>query len=71
MKLISFKTGNRDKIGVLKGKEITEINSSMINAIKSPNMDKFESLGTYNIEDVNVSSSNFTLQNSLCWSKLH
>ena len=55
MKLISFKTGNKDKIGVLNGKEITEIDSTMINAIKSPNMDKFESLGTYNIEDVNVS----------------
>jgi 2-keto-4-pentenoate hydratase/2-oxohepta-3-ene-1,7-dioic acid hydratase in catechol pathway len=54
MKLISFKTENRDKIGVLKGKEITEINSSMIDAIKSPNIDKFESLGTYNIGEVNV-----------------
>ena len=40
MKLINFKTGNRNKIGVLKGKEITEINSSMIEAIKSPNIDK-------------------------------
>ncbi len=54
MKLISFKTENMDKIGVLKGKEITEIKSSMIDALNSPNFDKFESLGTYNIEDVNV-----------------
>jgi 2-keto-4-pentenoate hydratase/2-oxohepta-3-ene-1,7-dioic acid hydratase in catechol pathway len=54
MKLISFKTENKDKIGVLKGKEITEINSSMIEAIKSPNIDNLESLGIYNIEDVNV-----------------
>ena len=55
MKLISFKTGNKDKIGVLKGKEITEINSSMIQAIKSSNIDKLESLGSYNFEDINVS----------------
>lgn len=54
MKLISFKTENKDKIGVLKEKEITEINYPMIKAIKSPNIDKLESLGTYNIEDVNV-----------------
>jgi 2-keto-4-pentenoate hydratase/2-oxohepta-3-ene-1,7-dioic acid hydratase in catechol pathway len=54
MKLINFKTGNRNKIGVLKGKEITEINSSMIEAIKSPNIDKLERLGSYNVEDVNV-----------------
>jgi 2-keto-4-pentenoate hydratase/2-oxohepta-3-ene-1,7-dioic acid hydratase in catechol pathway len=54
MKLIGFKTGNNDKIGVLKGKNITEINSSMIEAMKSHNIDKLESLGTYNIEDVNV-----------------
>lgn len=55
MKLISFKTGNKDKIGVLKGKEITEISSSMIQAIKSSNIDKLESLGSYNFEDINVS----------------
>ena len=55
MKLISFKTENMNKIGVLKGKEITEIKSSMIDALKSPNFDKIESLSTYNIEDVNVS----------------
>jgi 2-keto-4-pentenoate hydratase/2-oxohepta-3-ene-1,7-dioic acid hydratase in catechol pathway len=54
MKLISFKTGNIDKIGVLKGKEITEINSSMIEAMRSPNIDKLEGSGTFNIEDVNV-----------------
>ena len=55
MKLISFKTGNKHKIGVLKGKQITEINSSMIEATKSTDIDKLKSLGSYNVEDVNVS----------------
>jgi len=55
MKLINFKTKNSVKIGVLKGKEITELNSSMFEAINSTNIDKLEGLGTYNIEDVNVS----------------
>jgi 2-keto-4-pentenoate hydratase/2-oxohepta-3-ene-1,7-dioic acid hydratase in catechol pathway len=54
MKLIGFRIENSNKIGVLKGKEITEINSSMIEAIKSPNIDRLECLGTYNIKDVNV-----------------
>jgi 2-keto-4-pentenoate hydratase/2-oxohepta-3-ene-1,7-dioic acid hydratase in catechol pathway len=54
MKLIGFKTGNNDKIGVLNGKNITEINSSMIEAMKSHNIDKLKSSGTYNIEEVNV-----------------
>ncbi len=54
MKLISFKTENMHKIGVLNGKEITEINSSMIEAMNSPNTDQLECLGTYDIEDVNV-----------------
>jgi 2-keto-4-pentenoate hydratase/2-oxohepta-3-ene-1,7-dioic acid hydratase in catechol pathway len=54
MKLIGFKTGHMDKIGVLKGKQITEINCSMIEAIRSPNINKLESLGTFNVEDVNV-----------------
>jgi 2-keto-4-pentenoate hydratase/2-oxohepta-3-ene-1,7-dioic acid hydratase in catechol pathway len=54
MKLISFKKENLDKIGVLKGKEITEINSSMIEAMRSTNIDKLEGLGTFNIKDVNV-----------------
>jgi 2-keto-4-pentenoate hydratase/2-oxohepta-3-ene-1,7-dioic acid hydratase in catechol pathway len=54
MKLICFKTENGHKIGVLNGKEITEINSSMIEAMNSPNIDRFECLGTYDIEDVNV-----------------
>ncbi len=54
MKLIGFKTGNRHKIGVLNGKEITEINSSMIEAMNSPNIDRLEFLDTYDIEDVNI-----------------
>lgn len=54
MKLISFKTKNMDKIGVLKGKEIIEINSSMIDALNIDNINKLESLGTYNIEDVDL-----------------
>ena len=54
MKLISFKTGNSHKCGVLKGNEITEFNGSMIEAMTSSNIDKLEQPGTYNIEDVNV-----------------
>ena len=54
MKLINYRIGNNNKIGVLKGKEITEINSSMIEAINSPKIDRLESLGTYDIKDVNV-----------------
>ena len=54
MKLISFKTGNKNKCGILKGNEITDINGSMIEALKSSNIHKLEESVIYNIEDVNI-----------------
>ncbi len=53
MKLICFKTDRRHKVGVLKNEEITEINSSMIEAMITPNIDETE-LGTYDLKDVKI-----------------
>ncbi len=54
MKLISFNSDNRQMVGVLEDDEITEIKSSMIEAIKDPSMKNFEILGRYNLNNVNI-----------------
>ncbi|MGB8233018.1 MAG: fumarylacetoacetate hydrolase family protein [Methanobacterium sp.] len=56
MKLISFKTDNTDKVGVLNGNKIVEIKSSMEEAIKSSDIVDFEILGSHNFEDVIINS---------------
>ncbi len=54
MKLISFKIDNTKKLGILNDDEITEINCSMIEAIKSPTY-QLKPLMTYSLLDVSVS----------------
>jgi 2-keto-4-pentenoate hydratase/2-oxohepta-3-ene-1,7-dioic acid hydratase in catechol pathway len=54
MKLICFKAGNKQKIGVLNAEEIIEIDSSMIEALKV-SIDEIEILGKYDINDVEIS----------------
>jgi 2-keto-4-pentenoate hydratase/2-oxohepta-3-ene-1,7-dioic acid hydratase in catechol pathway len=41
-------------VGVLKDNEITEIESSMIEAIKDPNMKNFEILDSHDLKEVNI-----------------
>ena len=54
MKLISFKTDGKEKVGFLENEKITEINTSMIEAIKTSNMDKIDILGEYKLNDVKI-----------------
>ncbi len=54
MKLISFKTDGKEKVGFLENEKITEINTSMIEAIKTSNVDKIDILGEYKLNDVKI-----------------
>lgn len=56
MKLVGFKAGNRQKIGVLKNEEILEISSSMVEAFNISNIYEKKILGTYNFNDVDISA---------------
>jgi 2-keto-4-pentenoate hydratase/2-oxohepta-3-ene-1,7-dioic acid hydratase in catechol pathway len=54
MKLLRFKINNKEKTGILKGNEITGINSSMIEAMNTPETDQLETIGRSKLEDVEV-----------------
>jgi 2-keto-4-pentenoate hydratase/2-oxohepta-3-ene-1,7-dioic acid hydratase in catechol pathway len=54
MKLISFKIDNIQKVGILKNKKITEIKSSVIEAMNASDLDELEMLGNYDLVDVEI-----------------
>ena len=55
MKLINFRSGQKNKIGVLNGDEITELNLSMLEALNS-DINHMKVLNRYNIENVKINA---------------
>jgi 2-keto-4-pentenoate hydratase/2-oxohepta-3-ene-1,7-dioic acid hydratase in catechol pathway len=54
MKLLRFKINSKEKTGVLKGNEIIEINSSMIDTMNTPDINQLEEIGSFKLEKVEV-----------------
>jgi 2-keto-4-pentenoate hydratase/2-oxohepta-3-ene-1,7-dioic acid hydratase in catechol pathway len=54
MKLLRFKINSKEKTGILNGNEITEINSSMIKAMNTPDINRLEKIGSFKLEEVEV-----------------
>ena len=54
MKLVGFKTQGKTKTGLIENQKITEINSSMIEAINTLNVDELELLNTYKLQEVEI-----------------
>jgi len=56
MKLVGFKTGNIEKVGIFSNEKLIEINCSMIHALNSPDINEIEEVMTHDIEDVDIIS---------------
>ncbi len=54
MKLVGFKTQGKTKTGFIENQKITEINSSMIEAINTLNVDELELLNSYQLQEVEI-----------------
>jgi 2-keto-4-pentenoate hydratase/2-oxohepta-3-ene-1,7-dioic acid hydratase in catechol pathway len=54
MKLFDFISDLEPKIGILYDEKLIEINSSMIDALNSVNIDDIKKLNTYELEDVRI-----------------
>ena len=54
MKFVSFQRNEERKTGILNGKEITEISLSMLQALNSPHITRFEEKKPYNLQDVKI-----------------
>lgn len=54
MKLLRFKINSKEKTGILKGNEIIEINSSMIESMNIPDINQLEEIGSFKLEKVEV-----------------
>jgi len=54
MKLFGFTSDLEPKIGILYDEKLIEINSSMIDALNSVNIDDIKKLNTYELEDVRI-----------------
>ena len=54
MKLFGFISDLEPKIGILYDEKLIEINSSMIDALNSVNIDDIKKLNTYELEDVRI-----------------
>lgn len=51
---MSFKSGLEEKMGIVSGKKLIEIDSSMINALNSPNISEIEQIQTHDIVDIEI-----------------
>ena len=51
---MGFKTQGKIKTGLIENQKITEINSSMIEAINTSNIDELELLNTYKLQEVEI-----------------
>lgn len=56
MKIIQFIENGKEKTGLLEDNRITELSYSSLEAINSPNIDKFKTKHIYSLKDINIKS---------------
>lgn len=54
MKLVGFKSGKREKVGIVSNEKLIEINCSMIDALNITNINKIEEVMTHDISDLDI-----------------
>jgi len=51
---MGFKEGHKEKVGLVSNGKLIELNSSMIDALNSPDINKIDEIMTHNIGDLNI-----------------
>jgi 2-keto-4-pentenoate hydratase/2-oxohepta-3-ene-1,7-dioic acid hydratase in catechol pathway len=54
MKLMGFKSGNAEKVGIVSDEKLIEIDCSMINALNSPDISAIKGVKTHNIAELEI-----------------
>lgn len=54
MKLVGFKAGHNEKVGIVSNEKLIEINSSMIDVLNSPDINNIEEVRTHDISDLDI-----------------
>jgi 2-keto-4-pentenoate hydratase/2-oxohepta-3-ene-1,7-dioic acid hydratase in catechol pathway len=54
MKLMGFKSGNTEKVGIVSDEKLIEIDCSMINALNNPDISAIKRVKTHNIAELEI-----------------